>query len=227
MINTRICLIGPTSQETTEIHGQLISLKYTPVDVFDETDLASNRTAVFSGMKYCALVFNFAHFGDQQAKTIIRVRQFNPNTPILVMAKSLTESAGEFLKTVSHAVLLEKPYKEKKFAGILAKLSNGHRVLQQIQRRFPVDVPATIEFVKQGVKIQGKVSDLSKSGAFVEADTSHIHVGELLKIDVALGDVTKGYSMVGTVVWVRNSDSTQGKRGFGFKMITSNKIDAA
>jgi Tfp pilus assembly protein PilZ len=113
---------------------------------------------------------------------------------------------------MSDIVFLPKPFETKDLLGIVRKQLKAGKVAQQRFRRFATSQDAEIQIESTGGRLNTRVRNLSKGGAYLEfMIPSALKVGEFLTVKLELKDLQRTYTFPAKVVW----SNRHGSRGLG------------
>jgi Tfp pilus assembly protein PilZ len=169
-------------------------------------------------------IYDTQDFQNDEASFLLDMRNLGYIYPILVLAKSIDNT--DFInsdKIKTH--FLEKPFEFKALNGLTRKLMTQRSIVQQKFRRFKTHQPAQIETYLTAETLDSKMFNLSMGGAYVEfAQRPSIGIGDLVKIQVPLADLSRRHQMNAKVVWTTRKGTYSGGFGVGVRFIKDKDV---
>jgi len=163
------------------------------------------------------VVFNIELFTRKRLQTATDFRGLGYTFPLLVLAHTVLPEIYYNLEQMESTVILEKPYDHKDLMGLTEKLVDGVTVKQRIFRRY--DTNQSADFLAKQYVTPIRIKNLSQGGAYLECDaSSRLVIGEKVKLEIPLNQVSKTYKMEAKVVWVM-PEKILGKVGVGVEFI--------
>lgn len=148
------------------------------------------------------VILNMAEWSEANWTPYQDLRKSGHKEWILVMAKGSFPKQISDLATREAVVFMEKPFESRDFLGLVHKILVSRSVAQRIHRRYHTNQQAELEFSNVNHKIQSKVRNLSKGGAYIEVPAvAPAAVGDVLRLRLSLNQLHKTYMMPARVIW--------------------------
>lgn len=153
------------------------------------------------------------------------IRQLGFNYPMLMITDAIGNTNVDEVNEKHKIYFLERPFELKSLKGLARKLMVARTVPQQIFRRYRTNLATTFETFISGEKYQSHMFNLSRGGAYFEANKKPaVAIGDLLRLKVHLSDVDRDHHVHGRVVWTTHKGHAAGGYGMGVKFMKSTDI---
>ncbi|NJL24749.1 MAG: PilZ domain-containing protein [Calothrix sp. SM1_5_4] len=166
--------------------------------------------------------------GNLAAQDIAYARQLRQNGfvyPMLMITDAIGDTNVEEMSEKHKIYFLERPFELKALKGLARKLMVSKIVPQQVYRRYRTNLTATLETFISGEKFHTHMFNLSRGGAYFEANKKPtMQVGDLLRLKVHLADMDREHHVHGRIVWQTHKGHAAGGFGLGVKFMKSTDI---
>lgn len=208
---------------------EIVGLKYalarnTGYDV-ELVSIAEKAVQRLSKRDVDLCVFNFDLFTREKIKLATDMRTLGYHFPVLVLSRIIASDAFQAIADMKSTILLEKPFEHKDLLGISDKLIRGTDVAQRVQRRFYTNQKAFLSAFGGDTKVDAKVFNLSRGGAYIEhKGTTDIGRGQLVQLNVQLNEVYREYNVNAKVVWSSPKGFWGTGRALGIEFVKTQDI---
>lgn len=162
---------------------------------------------------------------EDHASFLQNLREYGFHRPILVLAESVDNVSLEYLNEKLRLNLLYKPYEMSSLRGLSKKLMAKKLLPQQRYRRFRTNEKVSLQNFTTGETFFTSMFNLSRGGAYFEfKDSMAVQVGDLLKMQVNLGQVEREHSMSAKVIWTTPQGNYGRGYGTGVRFLHSNEV---
>ncbi len=218
----QVLLLGKRNEEIVGIKAMLA--RGTGYDV-ELVSIAQKAIQRLTHQDVDLCVFNFDLFTKEKIKLATDLRTLGYDFPVLVLSRIIAADAYELIRDMKSTILLEKPFEQKDLIGISEKLIKGTSVSQRIQRRFYTNQKAYISAFGGSDRLDAKVFNLSRSGAYLEhKGTGTLAKGELVQVNVQLNEVYREYNVNARVVWSSQRGVWGTGRALGVEFVKTQDI---
>jgi DNA-binding response OmpR family regulator len=195
----QILLIGRRNEEIVGIKGMLARNTGYEVELVSVAQKAVQRLTQ-RDIDLC--VFNFDLFTKEKIKLATELRGLGYNFPVLVLSRIIATDAFDAIGDMKSTILLEKPFEQKDLIGISEKMIRKADISQRIQRRFYTNQEASVSAFGGADKVDAKVFNLSRGGAYLEhKGNQNMAKGELVQVNIQLNEIYREYNVNARVVW--------------------------
>ena len=171
------------------------------------------------------LMLQTGNLAEQDIAYARSIRQLGFNYPLLMITDSVGNLNVDEVNEKHKIYFLERPFELKSLKGLARKLMVARTVPQQVFRRYRTNLSATLETFVSGEKYHSHMFNLSRGGAYFEANKKPaVAVGDLLRLKVHLSDVDRDHHVHGRVVWTTHKGHAAGGYGLGIKFMKSTDI---
>ncbi len=212
----RILVVGRMNPESLAIQKSLKEDGHFDVDLVTR---APDAIEMITRQNVDLMIMNLQNFTKNKIQLAHDLRNLGYNFPVLVLAHIIATDTYKAISELPNTVLLEKPYEIKDLTGISEKMIDGRTVHQRIFRRYLTNETAELELFKNGQAITGKIRDLSRGGAFVEYQGPEIVVGDMVRMNIELKQVSRHYEVNAKVVWSTKKSPFGAEPGIGVEFI--------
>lgn len=185
------------------------------------TNTASEAIEKITRQNIELLIMNLGNFTKNKVQLAQDLRSLGYGFPIMILAHIITTDTHKIISDLSNTVLLEKPYELKDLTGLSEKLIDGRPVRQRIFRRYYTNETAQLELFKGGQAITSKIRNLSRGGAFIEYKGPQLALGDVLRLNIDLKQVSRHYEVNAKVVWATQKSPWGDDPGVGVEFIKS------
>lgn len=169
-------------------------------------------------------IYDTAEFDTEEANFLSEIRNLGYIYPMLVLAKNLVGREVELMSKFK-AHFLEKPLDFKALRGVTRKLMTQKSIASQKFKRFKTLQEAQVETYLSAESLSSKMFNLSKGGVYCEFSTRpSLSVGDIVKIQVPLKDLSRSHQFNAKVVWTTRKGSYSGGFGAGFEFVKSKDV---
>lgn len=220
-MNSRILLIGRNQHKLNEIKTKILQNKHYTVRIVSSIDTA---ITALSDKEYHLIGFYMDRFNNEKLDTALSLRKAGFPLPVVVFSGFASRETLIRVNSIPRTSLIEIPFHDKELYGVLHKLVSGSNLAQKIHRRFLTNQITTLQPLGSGQILTGRMTNLSRGGAQLEFELDHLRVGNMICLNVQLGDVSKNYYVHARIVW-KNQNKETGTHDMGIKFIQSKKVN--
>ena len=169
---------------------------------------ASSLVDDFNAGNLSALLFNLHTFNDKHLSALSRLKEKNPQAPMIVLSdQACPEAKRRLLEKNDTVMLMRNEYKD--LAGVVRKSILRQTVHMRKHTRNPVDLDGDIITCSEGKKYV-KIVNLSKGGAMLLTPCKDVDESFFLDVSLYLG--TKSHRVLVQKRWVREHSAAQSSR---------------
>ncbi len=218
---SKILIIGNRTEFVFELKNKLVRNKLYTVKLVESLDMA---VASLTSQAYHTVIMDMEVVTDEKVQLAANLKRLGYGFPVLIVGKSISKTCYEKLEKIPRLVLLEKPFEDKDFFGIMSKMISGREVKQKQHRRFYTNQTARIELFGSAAPVPAKMLNLSKGGAYFEVTGDNLDVGKIVKLNVDLSEVSKQYQVNARVVWKSPNKDKMVSNNIGVEFIHATDV---
>lgn len=196
---SKILIIGNRTDHIQDLKQKLTRNRMYTVKLVESIDMAVTS---LSHQAFHLVIMDLDNVTDEKIQLASNLKRLGYGFPILILGKTFSKTCFSKVDRIPRLILLEKPFEEKDFLGIVAKMITGRDIKQKHHRRFRTNQPASLALYGQENASPGKMLNLSKGGAHVELGEVNVEVGKIIKLNIELDQVDRQYQVNARVVWV-------------------------
>jgi hypothetical protein len=162
-----------------------------------------------------------------QGYFLTKLRTGVPKTlPILLLSPFISSSLMQLSQTFSKVRLLKTPVEGLTVLRTIIDITTQWNPdAQQVHPRYQTDQVIVVSSDFADGQLQGKMRNLSLSGAYFETSPQSLQFksGDLVKVTVNLGKPPKEYLFDARVVWIKNLEGENG-HGYGITFVNKEEV---
>jgi response regulator RpfG family c-di-GMP phosphodiesterase len=220
-LSKKILLISKFSPEAVLVKRDI--QEYTTLDVIWVKTAPEAIEAIIKG-DISLIVFNFDNFTNAKVDLAEKLRGLGYEIPMILLSKLVAKDASKLIAKMQRTVLLETPYEQKEFSGVIKKFLRGDKVHQRFYRRFYTNQISKIEIFKNRKELNGKVKNLSLGGAFLEFDGTMLRVGDVIRLRFELKEVNRSYDVMAKIAWIVEKSPWGDGRDAGLRFVKTEEV---
>ncbi len=210
---SKILIIGNRTESIHELKQKLVRNRTYSVKLVESIDMAVTS---LSHQAYHLVIMDLEHVTDDRIQLASNLKRLGYGFPILILGKTFSKTCFAKVEKISRLILLEKPFEEKDFMGIVSKMITGRDIKQKQHRRFRTNQPASLALYGQDKAMPAKMLNLSKGGANIELGELNVEVGKIIKLNIELDQMSRQYEVNARIVWVTNGSKEGRQIGLEF-----------
>lgn len=194
------------------------SLPYIVTTVYD----LQGAKAQLDGKVYNVVILDHQSVDENVINRVDWLSRSNSSLPIILFSEKIEEAdLNNFAKFQMLHVLI-RPTSDKNLIALVKKIVAVKTVPKQRFRRYNTDQVAVFDSSAAGERIQAKMFNLSKGGAYCEfAEGQSLPVGGRYRMRVIVPDTKRVYTFEAQVVWATSKGKFSGKAGCGIKFLNA------
>lgn len=194
-----ILILGRSATEGEVLREKISKNKLYRVECVETASRALNH---FMTRQTDLVILNIDLFTRDKIPLAANIRGAGFEFPILILSRVIAGDTYTTIEKLGKSLILEKPYEDKDLWGLLEKMIQGQIARQRYHRRFYTNQNAALEPFHSAKKLEGRLCNLSRGGAYLEHNQEGgFQQGELVKVNVDLSSVSRAYSVNAKVVW--------------------------
>lgn len=192
---------------------------------FESVEQVSTLVETLKRKPYGGLILGFPIF-DGAVKNIIKeTRKISGQVPIVLITSNISTSLYKELREIKNLALIDRPLDSSKLSPVLNKIERGEEVFHREHKRFRTNVPAELKKLEPEMTHLGYILNMSKGGAQFRSREANVNRGEVLELNIVLGDLAKKHRLLAEVVWTNLvKENDEEFRDAGLRFMTAESI---